>query len=146
MAPQIVGPPLPPYVRRNAILQAERKSAQGVAPAYMYLFTWEAPDARLKSCHEMEIPFVFDNLEIAPGLRGTIPDPRIYELAGKIGAAWVAFARTGNPNSPGLPEWRPYGSKDRATMVLNYTCETVNDPLREDRLAMELFAPTGHAF
>jgi para-nitrobenzyl esterase len=130
-------------LRKNAILQAERKSAQRTASAYMYLFTWETPDVRYKSCHEMEIPFVFDNLEMAPGLRGMASDPRRYNLAEKMSAAWVAFARTGNPNHPGLPEWKPYDSIDRATMILNYTCETVNDPLREDRLAMKTLEARG---
>jgi para-nitrobenzyl esterase len=122
--------------RKDAILQAERKSA-GRAPAYMYQFTWEAPGGRYKSGHGVEVPFVFDNPDLAPGLRGPVADSRYFELAEKTSSAWVAFARTGNPNHPGLPEWKPYDRTERATMILNYNSELVNDPQREDRLAIE---------
>jgi para-nitrobenzyl esterase len=122
--------------RRDAILQAERKSAVGT-PAYMYQFAWEAPGGRYRSGHGVEVPFVFDNPDLAPGLRGSAPDPRYFELAEKTSSAWTAFARTGNPSHPGLPEWKPYGVKNRATMVLKYNCELINDPQREDRIAIE---------
>jgi para-nitrobenzyl esterase len=123
--------------RKNAILQAERKYAQGAAPAYMYLFTWESPEGLYRSGHNLEVPFVFANPDMAPSLRGPNPDPRYYGLADNVSAAWVAFARTGNPTHRGIPEWKPYDPKGRATMLLDYTCELVEDPLRQDRLAVE---------
>ena len=42
--------------------------------------------------------------------------------------AWVAFARTGNPNTPGLPHWTAYDTTKRATMILNNECRMVDDP------------------
>ena len=123
--------------RIEALVQAQRKSTQGIAAVYMYLFTWEAPGDQYKAGHCLEVPFVFANPDKAPALRGATPDPRLYELAENISAAWVAFARTGNPNHRGLPQWNPYDLKDRATMLLNYTCEVVNDPQRQERLAIE---------
>ena len=95
----------------------------------------------MRSPHTIEIQFVFNNIKIAGPLISKMPEA--YTLADKTSAAWVAFARTGNPNHPGLPEWKPYDSIDRATMILNYTCETVNDPLREDRLAMKTLEARG---
>src|ERR1700722_6645018 len=123
--------------RRDAIAMAERKSALGAAPAYMYLFTWESPafGGKYTSAHAFCMPFVFDNIEMAPGLWGSNPDPRRFELASRISKAWVAFARTGDPNHSGLPHWSPYIPKERRTMVLNYFCESANDPRSEDRLA-----------
>jgi para-nitrobenzyl esterase len=55
--------------RMHSIAIAERKNAQGTAPVFMYLFTWETPvlNGRLKSTHALEIPFMFDNLS-PPGL------------------------------------------------------------------------------
>jgi para-nitrobenzyl esterase len=57
-------------------------------------------------------------------------------LADKVSDAWIAFARTGNPNTPKLPHWPAFNVKDRATMVIANVCTVVNDPLRERRIAM----------
>ena len=57
-------------------------------------------------------------------------------LADKLSDTWIAFARTGNPNTSKLPHWPAFNSTDRATMVIDNTSEVVNDPLREQRLAM----------
>jgi para-nitrobenzyl esterase len=123
--------------RIEAITTAERKSALGKAPAYMYLLTWESPASggKYRCAHGFDLPFVFDNLDKAPGMRGVTSDSRDHELAESISRAWVAFARTGNPNHPGLPQWTPYEPDKRATMILNHRCELVSDPRREDRLA-----------
>jgi len=125
--------------RMDVIITAERKSALRDASVYMYLFTCESPafDGKYKSFHGFDIPFVFDNIDSAPELWGQCIDPRSYELAARMSKAWAEFARTGTPNHPGLPEWKPYRVGERATMVLNYSCELVNDPRREDRLAFE---------
>ncbi len=53
----------------------------------------------------------------------------------------MAFARSGNPSHPGIPLWKPYDVRDRATMVFDYNCELVNDPLKEDRLAVQPLGP-----
>ena len=54
-----------------------------------------------------------------------------------VSAAWVAFARTGNPNTPQLPQWPPYSAAARDTMVINHVSRVVKDPDREQRLIME---------
>lgn len=55
-------------------------------------------------------------------------------LASKTSEAWIQFARSGNPNHTGLPNWPAYTTKDRATMVFDYTCKMVNDPGSEESL------------
>ncbi len=57
-------------------------------------------------------------------------------LADRVSDAWIAFARTGNPNTPKLPHWPAFTAKDHATMVIDNTSRVVNDPLRDQRLAM----------
>jgi len=57
-------------------------------------------------------------------------------LAAKVSAAWAAFARSGNPNAKGLPHWPAYTPTDRATMVFNDECKVVNDPGKDERLAI----------
>jgi para-nitrobenzyl esterase len=118
------------------MIAAQRRAALGKAPVYLYYFTWETPvqGGRLKSPHTMEIPFAFDNVKISARLTGGGADA--MALADKVSDAWIAFARTGDPNTSKLPHWPTFDSKDRATMVINNVSKVVNDPLREQRLAM----------
>jgi len=67
---------------------------------YEYLFTWATPilGGRLGSCHALEIPFVFDNLD-KPGAGVFTGDGAgRSELAGRVSQAWLAFARHGAPD------------------------------------------------
>jgi para-nitrobenzyl esterase len=115
---------------------AERRAALGKGPVYLYYFCWETPvmGGKLKSPHTIEIPFAFDNVKISSRLTGGGPDA--MALADKVSSAWIAFARTGNPNTPKLPQWPAFNAKDRPTMVLNTISRVGNDPLYEQRLAM----------
>lgn len=125
------------WMRVNVITEAERKAAQNKAPVYMYYFDWRTPvrDGKLKTPHTLEIAFVFDNVDLNQWMTGTGQDR--YPLADKMSHAWTAFARTGNPNHKGLPNWPAYTPDTRATMVFNNECKVVNDPGREERLAMK---------
>ncbi len=51
--------------REGVLTEAERKADQGMAPVYMYYFTWKSPvrDGKLRTFHTLEIPFVFDNVD-----------------------------------------------------------------------------------
>jgi para-nitrobenzyl esterase len=102
----------------------------------MYLFTWESPfrGGILKSCHTLEMPFVFNNVEPIV-LIGDSPDP--FKLAAAFSGAWLAFARTGNPNHPGIPRWPTYDKVKRATMIFNTECRVENDPRGEERAAWD---------
>ena len=124
------------FVRMDAIHQAERKATQGGAPAYMYLFSWRTPvwGGKLRSPHGIEIPFVFENLGEAKDRIGTGADLR--SVADEVSGAWVAFARTGNPNHSGIPRWPAYTAKDRATMIFDDRCKVVNDPQKNVRLLL----------
>lgn len=123
--------------RMDAIAQAELKSAQHSAPAYMYLFDSPLPmeEGRLKAAHGAEIPFVFDNLDKLPGW-GLSRTGNLQRLADQMSGAWAAFARTGNPNRTGLPRWPAYDPDTRATMILNNECHVENDPGRAERMAL----------
>lgn len=118
------------------MLAAQRRAALGKAPVYLYYFTWETPvlGGRLKSPHTMEVPFAFDNVKISARLTGG--GAEAMALADKVSDAWIAFARNGDPNTPKLPHWPAFDARDRATMVINNVSRVVNDPLREQRLAM----------
>ena len=98
----------------------------------MYYFKWRSPvrDGKLKAMHCMEIPFVFENLELGQPMTGSGQDR--YALAAKISGAWVAFARNGNPSQKGLA-WPAYSSSKRATMIFDDKTEVVDDPRKEVR-------------
>jgi len=122
--------------RARVITQAERKAAQK-APVYLYYFTWQSPvrNKQLKSFHTVEIPFVMANVDEGKSMTGT--EQNRYALQDRMSAAWAAFARTGNPNHKGLPNWPAFETKTRSTMVFDNTCKVVNDPAGAERVALE---------
>ena len=109
--------------RPDIIKQAMLKTAQQGAPVYMYLFAWESPvlDGMFRSTHCMELPFVFNNIDRCRSMTGGGEDA--YILADLMSRAWINFARTGNPNTEGLPDWKPYVPEEGATMFFDKTCD-----------------------
>lgn len=120
--------------RPGAVQEANDKSGLNGAPVYMYLFTWQSPvfDGKYKALHCMELPFVFDNIDLANKMTGG--GEEAHQLADKMSSAWLNFAKTGNPNHAGLPEWPAYNSNNTATMHFDVTCEV------KPQLDKELFS------
>ena len=120
-------------------LGAARRAQGGAepAPVYVYELVWETPvgNGVFKSPHTLEIPFVFANVDKAAVLVGAGDAPAALER--QMSDAWIAFARTGNPNTAGLPEWPRYDATRRATMVFDTTSRVVDDPDRAIREALE---------
>jgi para-nitrobenzyl esterase len=115
--------------RLAAVTQAERKAAQNGAPVYMYWFGWKTPvlDGRPLAYHCQDLAFWFDNIDLAAQATGGTDDAR--KLATAMSRAFVAFARTGNPNHEGLPKWPAFDATTRATMVFENERSSVrNDP------------------
>jgi para-nitrobenzyl esterase len=111
----------------GALAFAERLAALG-RPARVFRFDWAAPGNRFRACHCIELPFVFDTLPAwrAPMLEGA-DAAEAAALAARVRDAWVAFARTGNPEHPGLPHW-PVHAAAGETMLLDATCRVADDP------------------
>jgi len=124
-------------MRHSGNMTAERKAALGEAPVYAYYFQWYSPvrGGKLRAMHGIELPFVFDNVDAATFMVGTGQDR--YALADKMSGAWTAFARTGDPNHAGLPQWKPFDATERSTMVFDRECRVVHDPYGDERRALK---------
>ncbi|MGA7650861.1 MAG: carboxylesterase/lipase family protein [Terracidiphilus sp.] len=122
-------------VRRSVIEQCTRKAAQNAAPAYCYQFTWQTPilNGRLMSFHCSELAFVFNNTARCDRMTGDGEAARA--LAAKMSDAWIAFARSGNPNTKALPHWKPFTDAERTTMIFNDTC-AAKDNLDTEQLKL----------
>ena len=129
-----------PGMGSGSVAIAERKAALGKAPAYLYRLDWETPvlDGKLISPHGLEMPFVFDNVK-GGGVGLTGGGEEAQKMADRLSEAWIAFAATGNPNTSrsGLPQWDPYDTEKRPTMIFNNESRVESDPLKEQRLIFE---------
>jgi len=116
--------------RIPAIRLAEAQSAHG-APVYLYRFDWESPavGGRLGASHVLELPFVWNRLDlpVAQILLGA-DTATTQPLATAMHMSWVQFIRSGDPNGRGLPAWPRYDALRRATLLLDRTCQVVDDP------------------
>ena len=112
----------------GAIQQVEQRAGERKAPVYAYRFDWvsDVMHRRLRAFHSLEIAFTFDNTDRWDSATGGGARPRA--LASRMSGAWVGFARTGNPNHPGLPQWPPYGSEQKAVMIFDAVCAVKRDP------------------
>ena len=97
------------------------KAAQGGAPAYLYLFTWKPESNALGASHGMELPFMLHNVSLQREMTGA--SPAAYKFEKLISSTWLAFIKTGNPNTKGLPNWEPYNEQTSVTMILDNKCE-----------------------
>jgi para-nitrobenzyl esterase len=114
-------------VRQQAWAQAEKKAAQGGAPVWLYELDWATPvdGGKWGSPHSLDLAFVFDNVAVSEAMVGTGAD--VQPLADRMSAAWIAFARTGNPG------WAAFTLKDRATMVFDTASRVVADFRGDER-------------
>jgi para-nitrobenzyl esterase len=112
----------------NSIVLAERKVAQHAAPVYMYKIDWDSPvlGGKLRSPHAVELPFVFDNVDVSAGLVGA--GPTQTQMAELMSRSFAAFARTGNPNVQGYPHWPAYTLEKRETFIYDIPPRVVSDP------------------
>ena len=73
------------------------------------------------AAHAFEIPFIFDSLDRPPTslLYNHHNLEEAKALSRIIQAYWIAFAKTGNPNGPGLPEWPEFKPEQQMVQILN---------------------------
>ncbi len=93
-------------------------------PSWMYWFTWSSPafHGRLGSCHAMDIPFVFHNLDRKGVAQFTGEGADRVPVADAYSDALLRLARSGDPG------WDRYETEHRSTRVFDVTSPMVTDP------------------
>ena len=106
---------------------------------FTYMFTFASPmksplmtDA-LGSCHGLEIPFAWGNLHQPEVNIFTGEGTDVEKLSEQMMDSWIAFAKTGDPNHKGIPNWSSYDLEKRPTMILGKEVILVEDPFGEER-------------
>jgi para-nitrobenzyl esterase len=93
---------------------AKLQSQKGKSKAYAYYFDYRTPATPDGANHAAEIAFVFRNLEMMGK-----PATDAVALSDLVSSYWVNFAKTGDPNGPGLPAWPAFTVKDQQVMFLD---------------------------
>jgi len=97
---------------------------------YFYIFDWQPKGSPFKSCHCLELPFVFGPTEAwthAPMLSAANPE-LLTRLSQTIQASWLAFVRSGNPTTDSLPRWERFTKRTPFVMHLSETPHARTEP------------------
>ncbi len=109
---------------------AKLHAASHSGPVYAYDFV-HIPAPPKTPCgygfgagHGAEIPYVYDQLA---------QDPRTwsaddYRVAERMVTYWTNFAKTGNPNGKGLPQWPAFDGSDASVIRLGSDAEVRSAP------------------
>jgi len=125
--------------------------------AYLYFFAQNPPapegKPRFPAAHAAEVAYVFNNL----GQAHLFPDSSVAELSAKsapdkkvadeMSSYWTNFAKTGDPNGPGLPKWKAHAvgnGQDGIILDADPASEKLPTP---ERLAFidKIWVKQGHA-
>ncbi|NUR12958.1 MAG: carboxylesterase family protein, partial [Bradyrhizobium sp.] len=120
-----------------ARLLARLHATSGAATfRYRFAYVPEARRANADGGHGRELQFIF-------GAEG-VPGAGIFsrgdrEVASRMRSYWINFARSGDPNGPGLPHWDAAAARDRLLLITNDRTASADDPWSErlDRLTGE---------
>lgn len=120
---------------RGQLIEAERRATEPEAAkhTWVYELDWHTPidGGKWGAPHTLDIPLALDNVASAPGMTGDAPEA--VRLAALMSDTWINFARTGDPNHEGLPNWQAYSQAKRPTMSFSVQSHLVDDPRGGER-------------
>jgi para-nitrobenzyl esterase len=119
----------------------EAQEQTGGKPVYRYRFDLGSPgdpnhSAASGAFHSDDIEYVFGNLDSRAGAHWR---PEDRQLSEEMQSYWTNFAKTGDPNGPGLPHWPTYNAAD-GWQVLHLDATTQAEP--DAQRARDLFLQT----
>ena len=91
------------------------QSRNGKGKAFQYYFDYHPDSPDGGSGHGSDVPHAFQTLG---GPMGESKEEDL-KLSDMISSYWVNFARSGDPNGPGLPEWPAFSEDDQKVMVFD---------------------------
>jgi para-nitrobenzyl esterase len=120
---------------------ARLQSQTGKSKVFYYYFDQhpeypeDSPRAGYGSPHGMEVPYVFKNLNTS--------NPQItktdLEISEAMATYWTNFARSGNPNGNGLPEWPAFSDANPVVMYFGPTPHTGPVPSAESLKVLDAY-------
>jgi para-nitrobenzyl esterase len=114
--------------RCGAVAEAFWHTAAGNT-VYEYQFD-HAIAGRPATQHSAEVPYVFGNLLPGGFLGGPYVD-QDHRISGVMQQYWTHFAKTGDPNGPGLPKWPKFDAKTRAFLEFTDSGPVAGAALRQ---------------
>lgn len=104
--------------RLNTWLWMEYRAKTAKTNAFEYYFDRAIPwpeHPEFGAFHTSEVPYVFNNLKM---LRHHPLEKTDTIVADRMSSYWANFVSTGDPNGPGLPEWKPFIENKHEVMEL----------------------------
>jgi para-nitrobenzyl esterase len=121
---------------RSPIHEVLAARSQANTRSWTYWFTKSTPvfGGLLGSCHGLDIPYIFNNLDRQGVEMFTGTEPGREELAARMSSDLIAFASTGEA------PWASYDPWSRTTRVYGDTIADIDDPEPELRALWECAA------
>lgn len=103
----------------QAYTWAKTQSNSDKSPVFLYNFNRKlpahSPETQFGAFHSSEIVYAYDNLHTLHRPWEAIDQ----EIASLMSSYWVNFAKSGDPNGPGLPRWDPYSPQQEGAMLFD---------------------------
>ncbi|MEW6129061.1 MAG: carboxylesterase/lipase family protein [Acidobacteriota bacterium] len=115
-----------------------KMTGTGKSKAYLYYFSHVPPNPNSKylgAYHAAEIAYVFNNLN----RQNLLLQEADFQLAQLMMNYWVNFAKTGNPNGKGLPQWTAYNQKEEPYLEFGNPVRSGNHLLKPQLDFIEKF-------